>query len=66
MPDDDETGYEGLGKLTDTDVDPDEVETPTEEELKELTVYELKEKYGPFASLSFAEDPAADDWSDVV
>ena len=39
-----------------TDFDEDDVETPTEEELEEMTVLELKEKYGPFADLHLLDD----------
>jgi len=46
-----ETGYEGLGKLND-DIDLEDADRPTEEEIAELSGEALKDKYGPYTDLS--------------
>lgn len=57
MPDDnDETGFEGLDGILDDDVDTEDVETPTEEEIEELSPVELEKKYGQVAHFYVGED----------
>lgn len=42
--------------LDDSDVNPDDVDTPTEEELVGLSILELTERHGPFADICSDED----------